>query len=123
VEPKTQRNARERKNYRKNPESWTRARYRYRYGIELEDRDALLAQQGGLCPLCELPIVGFGLAAGHGVVDHCHATKRVRGILHATCNKQLGGYEAVRERAEAYLKRAEANPVRCETKDCGPRDT
>ncbi len=60
------------------------------YGISIEQRDALLAAQGGRCKLCSIEISavkGFNKSAH---VDHCHKTNRVRGILCGNCNTSLG---------------------------------
>lgn len=50
--------------------------------------------QGGLCPICKLPI---NLAAGpkdNGpVTDHSHIDGRVRALLHRGCNGFLGKAE------------------------------
>ena len=60
----------------------------HRYGITEKDYDALLASQDGVCAICRLPPDEKYLA-----VDHCHDTKRVRGLLHRTCNSGLGMFK------------------------------
>jgi hypothetical protein len=53
----------------------------------------MLANQNGVCKICNKPCKsGKSLA-----VDHCHETGRVRGLLCAKCNTNLG-------RIEAYLR-------------------
>jgi hypothetical protein len=48
--------------------------------------DKHASQQGGTCPICELPpIEGKRL-----YVDHDHWTNKVRGLLCHTCNLMLG---------------------------------
>lgn len=45
-------------------------------------------EQGGVCPLCAKPI---DLATkGEAVLDHCHESGQVRGILHRSCNAAEG---------------------------------
>lgn len=44
--------------------------------------------QGGLCPLCGLPI--DMKIKGEGVIDHDHDTGRIRGVLHRSCNAAEG---------------------------------
>ncbi len=70
-----------------------------RYGITIEDFDALLAKQGFLCPIC------LKRPAVH--VDHDHRTGTVRGILCEMCNGGLGQFrddpETI-EKAIAYLE-------------------
>lgn len=51
----------------------------------------LLQQQGGVCPLCQLPIDMS--IKGEAVCDHNHITGRVRGVLHRSCNAALGKME------------------------------
>lgn len=53
-----------------------------RYGISRADYDAMLEKQGGTCGLCGGPMA-------RPVVDHCHQTGKVRGILCHPCNIKL----------------------------------
>lgn len=57
------------------------------YGITLEEYNAMLESQGGVCAICggTEPAEGRMMA-----VDHCHATGKVRGILCSCCNRALG---------------------------------
>lgn len=48
----------------------------------------MLKEQGGLCPLCGLPI-DLSIK-GEGVIDHDHDTGRIRGLLHRSCNAAEG---------------------------------
>jgi hypothetical protein len=57
-----------------------------RYGITSEQRDAMVAKQGGVCAICATLVPNTKLQR----VDHCHATKKVRGILCHHCNLILG---------------------------------
>lgn len=70
-----------------------------RYGLTPEQFDALLAEQGLLCPIC------LKRPAVH--VDHDHSTGRVRGILCEMCNGGLGQFRdntTTIENAIAYLE-------------------
>lgn len=60
---------------------------RANYSMTLEERDAILASQGGVCA-----VNGCTKPGGRGdwIVDHCHVTGRVRGILCTNCNLALG---------------------------------
>ena len=61
------------------------ATQRWRYKLEPLDRAALLAAQDGGCAICQT-------FAGRMVVDHEHASGRVRGILCDSCNVALGHF-------------------------------
>lgn len=63
------------------------AGFKYRYGITIEDAEALLHQQGGGCGICRDAVT---LETGH--VDHCHRTGQVRGVLCRRCNVGLGQF-------------------------------
>jgi hypothetical protein len=69
-----------------------------KYGLTLEKFDALLASQGGVCPICGRP--------DPDNVDHDHVTGKVRGILCWNCNVAIGQFAADIDRfvaAAAYL--------------------
>lgn len=55
------------------------------YGITPEEYNRLLAVQDNRCAICEEP-----LGEVRQTIDHCHATERVRGIVHSNCNLMLG---------------------------------
>jgi hypothetical protein len=52
------------------------------YGLTVAERDEILKSQGGVCAACH--------ETGRMVVDHCHKTGKVRGILCDSCNLVLG---------------------------------
>jgi Recombination endonuclease VII len=60
---------------------------RSRYGLLLEDYDALLVQGDGACWSCEKRF-DYDL-----YVDHDHETGKVRGLLCARCNTLVGMLE------------------------------
>ncbi|MFE3450210.1 endonuclease VII domain-containing protein [Nonomuraea sp. NPDC059194] len=71
---------------------------KYRYGITEDDYERMLAQQGGLCAICQV------VPGTH--VDHCHATGLVRGVLCFNCNNGLGHFQdsvVLMEVAALYL--------------------
>ena len=75
-----------------------RQNLRQRYGLSLERFDEMVAEQGGLCAICEqaLPLV----------VDHNHETGTVRALLCQPCNMGIGGLQddiAILLRAMEYL--------------------
>lgn len=48
----------------------------------------ILKDQGGVCPLCTRVI--DLTVKGEAVLDHCHETGLVRGVLHRSCNSSEG---------------------------------
>jgi hypothetical protein len=73
--------------------------YKRKHGISLDERDRLLQAQGYMCLICKNPISfkknkGRGLNTGNeAVVDHCHSSKKIRGILCGHCNTGLGAFK------------------------------
>lgn len=75
-----------------------------RYSLSRDAFYALLGEQGGRCAIClkHMP-------KGTAVVDHCHDTGIVRGLLCAPCNLGLGHFKDGREpelfdRAKRYIQ-------------------
>jgi hypothetical protein len=58
--------------------------FRRLYGITVAQRDQMIYDQDGLCAACE----GTFFSVPH--IDHCHRTKKVRGVLCSGCNQALG---------------------------------
>ena len=52
------------------------------YGISPQEFDSMVERQKGKCAICRLP--------KKLVVDHCHYSKRVRGLLCGSCNRGVG---------------------------------
>lgn len=59
---------------------------RCRYGIRLGKYDEMLLAQQNKCPICCRSISELNKPL---VVDHCHKTKKVRGLLCFSCNRSL----------------------------------
>lgn len=84
------------------------------YGITLEEYQSMHEKQEGLCAICQTE--GFKLRPEHSlllVVDHCHTTGKVRGMLCHNCNRALGLLQDNLEnlqRAIAYLEGATTIP-------------
>ena len=73
--------------------------------MTLEDYDRLLAEQEGVCAVCQGPHVGSG---GRFHVDHDHETGVVRGLLCGPCNTGLGQFKdssLVLSQAMNYLRK------------------
>lgn len=100
--------ARYARNYRAKHKKVTKAKQReywlkHKYGLTLDDFDALAREQVGVCAICHrLP------EDGPLHVDHCHTSGDVRGLLCGRCNRAIGllDEEPLRfESAAAYLGR------------------
>jgi Recombination endonuclease VII len=70
------------------------------YGMSVENLDAMLAAQHGVCAICQTA------PAAH--VDHDHQSGRVRGLLCFRCNAAIGQLDddpLVLRRAARYVER------------------
>ena len=56
------------------------------YNISLEDYNKMLINQNNKCDICR---IGFN----NLVVDHCHTTGKVRGLLCNGCNSGIGFFK------------------------------
>ena len=54
------------------------------YGMTLVDRDKIIESQNNMCPLCDLK------SPKKWCVDHCHSSKKFRGVICDNCNKAIG---------------------------------
>lgn len=76
------------------------------YGLTAEQFHAMENAQGGACAVCRTTEPGG--AHGGLVVDHCHVTGRVRGLLCGRCNSGIGYLKddpSLCEAASAYLRK------------------
>ncbi len=95
---------------RKRGPEWRRKKTLHRYGITPEDYSRMFEEQEGKCAICqstdsEHPITELL------VVDHCHLTGKVRGLLCNTCNRGIGFMREETDRllnAAVYLENADA---------------
>jgi hypothetical protein len=88
---------------------------RNRYGISIEEYEAILASQGGVCAICGGTEVFINRVSrrrdrhvmGSLPVDHCHRTGEIRGILCSRCNFVVAyarDNPDTLDRAAAYLR-------------------
>ena len=71
---------------------------KYRYGISLKEYEEMVTAQNGVCKICKEE--GFPSSTGlrgnvqsrNLVVDHCHKTGAIRGLLCNMCNWGLGKF-------------------------------
>lgn len=71
--------------------AFTRAYLKRKYKITLEEWYEMFERQNSLCAICKQE--GFKLDPASKnllVVDHCHVTGKVRGLLCHNCNRALG---------------------------------
>lgn len=69
----------------------TSAYLKRNYGITFNDYREMLKDQNHKCKICNGS--GFKMKEHHNlllVVDHCHETKKVRGLLCHNCNRGIG---------------------------------
>lgn len=71
-----------------------------KYGLSLEKYDSMLVSQAGVCAICCAPPTPENCKCGLLVVDHCHRTGKVRGLLCNNCNSGLGFFK---ENTQALL--------------------
>lgn len=61
------------------------------YGITLEDYENMFTKQKGCCKICNTHISKINKGKKKNLcVDHCHDTKRIRGLLCDSCNRGIG---------------------------------
>ena len=86
--------------HKANPEKGANTKLKIRYGITLEQKRQMLADQLGCCAICAT--ADFGKKGP--VVDHNHETGKVRGILCDPCNKGLGHFRDDPARLRAAIE-------------------
>jgi RNase P subunit RPR2 len=67
-----------------------RTRLKLMYGLTIEQVEQMHVDQGGCCAICDQSIE---LWARTTHIDHCHDSKRVRGLLCEDCNRGLGCFK------------------------------
>lgn len=75
------------------------------YGMTLEEYEGLVKSHAGKCAICGGE--GFELVPGQKslvVIDHCHATGKVRGLLCHNCNRGLGLFKDSVESLKSAIK-------------------
>jgi hypothetical protein len=72
-----------------------------KYGLTPQQFDSMMTLQSGACAICKTKEKGFPM------IDHCHSTGRVRGLLCMQCNQGIGKLkdsEMLLRAAIKYLK-------------------
>lgn len=83
----------------KDPTIYRRRRLRKKYGITHEQFLKMSETQGNKCAAC--------LRRTILVVDHCHETGKIRGLLCNQCNTAIGLLKESRQRMEALIRYVE----------------
>lgn len=81
------------KHYNKNHKKYRELHYLRKYNITLQDFEALFSLQGGACAICGTTDYSERMVYAKLVVDHCHITGSVRGLLCKSCNIGLGEFK------------------------------
>lgn len=58
-------------------------RLKTKYGLTVEQFDEMLLSQKGHCALCAKPM-------SKPIIEHCHKTGIIRGLVHQQCNAMIG---------------------------------
>ena len=66
-----------------------------RYGLNRNQQIDLLKSQNCKCALCENVVELHVRNNQSGVIDHCHNSGKVRGVLCGACNTALGKIELI----------------------------
>lgn len=75
----------------RNRDRYSEYGYKRRYGLAFNDVSAMWESQGRCCAICKQPVRLRGPKGRNKVVvDHCHETGRVRGLLCTPCNLMIG---------------------------------
>lgn len=86
--------------YKENLSRYMRKRL---YGLEHDEFEAMRAVQGNKCAICQRRVTL--------VVDHCHVTTKVRGLLCFKCNSGIGQFDESEERLTAAIEYIRARRV------------
>lgn len=95
----------------KNPETYRNKQLLFAFGITIDQYKQMLADQGGVCAICQKPETEIHPANGklrNLAVDHDHDTGHVRGLLCNNCNRGLGFFADQADLVKAawqYLER------------------
>ena len=96
----------------KHPERIAAHQRKTSYDISAAEYKALFTAQGGRCAICRQPETAVSKKAGRVkalAVDHCHKSKKIRGLLCQACNVGLGYFRdspLLLAAAFAYLEAA-----------------
>lgn len=81
---------------------------KHKFGMSLSDYDRLLESQGGRCAICDATDSG-NKKVKQLVIEHDHATGRVRGLTCQLCNHGLANFRENPEIMLAAIRYLEAS--------------
>lgn len=73
-----------------NPDKVFAKHLRLTYNLLFEDYIKMMGEQNGLCAICHKLNVSSSGEIKRLVVDHCHSSNKIRGLLCDPCNHMLG---------------------------------
>lgn len=91
------------KSYRSNKDKYRNNYVQWKYGLSVGEYNALLTQQEDKCAICG----NHFKSKRTTLIDHCHASGKIRGLLCPSCNNLLGASKDnihILEQAINYLK-------------------
>jgi hypothetical protein len=80
------------------------------FGLTVQEYGEILNRQGNVCAICHKPGTGGNGIIRKLVVDHCHKSGFVRGLLCGACNRGLGFFRdnaTALESAASYIRKGE----------------
>ena len=90
-----------------NPDYHKSIHLKKRYGVTVEQYNEMLAEQNGVCAVCEKPEANeIGGKTPSLAVDHDHKTGKIRALLCSNCNRALGLFNddpALLAKAQSYV--------------------
>jgi len=81
-----------------------------KYGVDIVEYERLYEKQKGVCAICKKPETALSSKNNFVkclAVDHCHKTKKIRGLICMSCNCILGHAKddiQIFKQAITYLK-------------------
>ena len=93
---------------------------RMKYGITLEEYDAMLSSQKNICLIC-----GTYISGRNAHLDHCHKTHKLRGFLCNNCNAGLGMFKDSKLLLTSAIAYLSAQPEHLQTscKECHEKES
>ena len=80
------------------------------FGIGLDEYNAMLDKQGGVCSICEEEETTIRSGRVMALsVDHCHETGKIRGLLCNSCNRALGKFKDSVQNLASAIRYLEAH--------------